>query len=221
MTKYYQNQFTLPGKISVVLFDLDGVLVDACDWHFVALNKALRDTVDIEISRHDHEKKYNGLPTKVKLEMLGIDNETSNKIWKTKQDLTLGIIKKNSCPAYDKIYLHDVLKENSIKIGCVTNSIRETSEAMLKSTSQYDFIDLLITNEDVKNNKPSPDCYDLAVEKFGVDPKNVLIVEDSDKGFEAATTSVVPNIWKVDNCKEVNYKNFKEFLDENFNTNGG
>ena len=221
MTKFYRNRYTLPGDISVILFDLDGVLVDACEWHFVALNKALRDIAGIEISRKDHEDKYNGLPTKVKLKMLGLSDDISKQVWEEKQKLTLGIIKKNACPAFDKIYFHDKMKENSVKIACVTNSIRETTEAMLKSTSQYDFMDLIITNEDVDNNKPHPDCYDLAVKKLNVDPKKVLIVEDSDKGFEAASSSVVPNIWKVENCKEVNYKNFREFLNENFDTYGG
>jgi beta-phosphoglucomutase len=220
MMNSYQNQFIPHGKISAVLFDLDGVLVDACDWHFVALNKALREEIGTEISRKDHESKYNGLPTKVKLKMLGLDDEKSKRVWDRKQKLTLGIIRKNACPSFDKIYLHDKLKEQSIKIGCVTNSIRETTEAMLKSTSQYEFMDLIITNEDVEKNKPHPDCYNLAVEKLGVDPQKVLIIEDSDKGFEAASGSVVPNIWKVENCRQVNHTNFKEFIDENFNTDG-
>ena len=60
MTKYYPNQFTLLDKISVVLFDLDGVLVNACEWHFIALNRALNEVVNKEISREDHEEKYNG-----------------------------------------------------------------------------------------------------------------------------------------------------------------
>ena len=220
MMNSYQNQSIPHGKILAVLFDLDGVLVDACDWHFVALNKALRDEIGTEISRKDHESKYNGLPTKVKLKMLGLDDEKSKRVWDRKQKLTLGIIRKNTCPSFDKIYLHDKLKEHSIKIGCVTNSIRETTEAMLKSTSQHEFMDLIITNEDVEKNKPHPDCYNLAVEKLGVDPKKVLIVEDSDKGFEAASASVVPNVWKVENCRQVNHTSFKEFIDENFNTDG-
>ena len=53
-----------------VLFDLDGVLVDACDWHYEALNRALKQVSNYEISREDHTTTYNGLPTKRKLQML-------------------------------------------------------------------------------------------------------------------------------------------------------
>lgn len=42
-------------NISCVMFDLDGVLVDACDWHYHALNRALQEVCSFEISRQDHE----------------------------------------------------------------------------------------------------------------------------------------------------------------------
>ena len=40
--------------IKAILFDLDGVLVDACDWHYLALNRALDEVVGFTISREDH-----------------------------------------------------------------------------------------------------------------------------------------------------------------------
>ena len=57
------------NKIKAVLFDMDGVLIDAKDWHYEALNKAL-GLFGIEISRYDHLATFDGLPTKVKLQML-------------------------------------------------------------------------------------------------------------------------------------------------------
>ena len=53
-------------KIKLVIFDLDGVLVDACEWHRAALNKALLEICDYEISQEDHYSVFNGIPTKVK-----------------------------------------------------------------------------------------------------------------------------------------------------------
>ena len=55
--------------VKAVLFDMDGVLIDAKDWHYEALNRAL-GLFGIEISRYDHLHTFDGLPTKVKLEML-------------------------------------------------------------------------------------------------------------------------------------------------------
>ena len=56
-------------KIKAVLFDMDGVLIDAKDWHYEALNKAL-GLFGMEINRYDHLNTFDGLPTKVKLQML-------------------------------------------------------------------------------------------------------------------------------------------------------
>ena len=60
------------GKIKAVIFDMDGVLIDAKDWHYEALNKSL-ELFGMEISRYDHLVTFDGLPTKKKLEMLSLE----------------------------------------------------------------------------------------------------------------------------------------------------
>ena len=57
------------NKIKAILFDMDGVLIDAKDWHYEALNKAL-SLFGLEISRYDHLTSFDGLPTKVKLKKI-------------------------------------------------------------------------------------------------------------------------------------------------------
>ena len=54
-------------NVKLVIFDMDGVLVDACDWHKGALNKALLELCNYQISEKDHYSIFNGLPTKTKL----------------------------------------------------------------------------------------------------------------------------------------------------------
>ena len=68
--------------MKAILFDLDGVLVDACEWHYLSLNRALKEVVGFTINREDHNSTYNGLPTKVKLKILEVNEEQSKKIWK-------------------------------------------------------------------------------------------------------------------------------------------
>lgn len=55
----------MPVKIKAVLFDMDGVLVEAKDWHYEALNRAL-DVFGLPISRSEHLSQYDGLPTRTK-----------------------------------------------------------------------------------------------------------------------------------------------------------
>ena len=198
-------------SIEAVLFDLDGVLVDACDWHYLALNSALESIGVPPISRHDHETTYNGLPTKVKLKMLGLRESDCALVWKLKQEHTLRTIKENATIQEEKIELLSTLKGEGVLVACVTNSIEETTHEMLKSTGQFEFFDLIITNDMVENNKPNPDCYNLAIDKLGVDPKKCIIVEDSEKGLEAARSSVVPNIWHVLNSRQVTLEKYRRF----------
>lgn len=208
--------------IRAILFDLDGVLVDACDWHYLALNRALEEVIGFSISRDDHVTTYNGLPTKVKLDMLGLDAEQSKKVWQLKQDYTLDTIRENSKVQVEKIKLYMSMHFDNVKAVCVTNSIRETTTEMLKQTGQLEFFDFIVANEDVENNKPHPDCYNFAVEKLDIHPSECIIVEDSPKGLEAARASVVPdsNIWHVKNSTEVTHENYRRFVNENLDSNG-
>jgi len=57
------------NKIKAVIFDMDGVLIEAKDWHYEALNRALK-VFGYAISRYDHLVTYDGLPTVMKLDML-------------------------------------------------------------------------------------------------------------------------------------------------------
>jgi len=194
--------------IKSVLFDLDGVLVDACEWHYLSLNKALLEVVGYEISRNDHVSKFNGLPTKVKLGMLNITGGDFDKVWRLKQDYTVEVIKENGKRDDVKIELLSFLRENGIKVACVTNSIRETATLMLEVTGQLPYMDLLISNEDISKSKPFPDPYNKAIDALALNPKLSLVVEDSPKGIESASLCKAGLLWKVDNSHEVTKENF-------------
>jgi beta-phosphoglucomutase len=207
--------------IKMVMFDLDGVLVDACDWHYEALNQALLKTVGYCINRQQHESTFNGLPTNIKLKMLGISDDLASEITSFKQKFTMDIIRDSAKPMSEKIDLHTFLKEQGIHIACVTNSIRMTAIEMLKRTGQLEFFDLIVSNEDVQNNKPNPDCYNYTIEKMNIDPSLCVCVEDSPKGIRAALDSRAKWLWKVVNSKDVTLNNYRRFVDENFDSYGG
>lgn len=201
-------------KITAVLFDLDGVLVDACDWHYQALNKALIETGVNAINEDDHQTKFNGLPTKIKLNMLNVSPDMIDVINTLKQKYTIEIIHNNANIMNEQIKLHKFLKSMDIKIACVTNSIKETAELMLEKTGQREYIDLLISNQDVKKSKPNPECYNKAVYLLNCNKKECICVEDSDKGIQAVINSMIPNLWIVKNPIEVTYQNYINYLEQ-------
>jgi HAD superfamily hydrolase (TIGR01509 family) len=176
-------------KYQGVIFDMDGVLLDATEWHYEALNEAL-DPFGFAISREQHLKRFDGLSTKKKLEILSkefnLPYELHEIISETKQDRTLRIAAKKCYPNVSHLILLSQLKSLGLKIGLCTNSIRETTEQMLKYAHLFDLIDVIVTNQDVATPKPAPEGYLLTCSKLGFSPDQVLVVEDGDYGVEAA-----------------------------------
>lgn len=194
------------SKIKAVLFDMDGVLIDAQEWHYEALNEVL-SIFGFTITREMHEDRYDGLSTSRKLEMLstevGLPKHIHGMINRVKQDRTLRIAAQKCFPNMAHQVLISKLKKNGIKVGVVTNSIRQTSEFMLTYAGIFELLDILITNQDVTEAKPDPSCYLLAMDKLGVSPEQTIIIEDSPYGIAAGKASGAEVI-QVKSVQDVN-----------------
>ena len=180
------------SEIKAVLFDMDGVLINAQEWHYEALNEVLQ-IFGFEITREMHLDRYDGLSTAKKLQMLtnevGLPEHIHGMINRVKQERTLRIAAQRCFPNIAHLVLVSKLKHKNIKVGVVTNSIRQTTEFMLTYAGLRGFLDVLVTNQDVREPKPNPECYLLAMEKLGVLPAETVIVEDSPYGIQAAKVS--------------------------------
>ncbi len=201
-------------KIQAVLFDLDGVLVDATEWHFLALNRAL-GLFGYAISRYEHLTTYNGLPTRKKLEMLSIEknfprglHSLTNKI---KQKYTREEILHNCTPVFEKEFMLHQLKREGYKLACCSNSIRESVELMLRGSGVLGLFDFVASNEDVKSPKPDPEIYLAAFQHLGLKPAECVIVEDAGHGCEAAKKSG-GKLCQVTGFGEVDYSRVKNFI---------
>lgn len=202
------------GKIKAVLFDMDGVLIDAKDWHYEALNKAL-GLFGIGISRYDHLHTFDGLPTKVKLEMLGeqyyLPRELHGFINQVKQKYTMEIIEQKCRPMFHHEYALSKLHNSGYRIAVCSNSIRSTIEAMMKKAELSEYIDVIISNEDVKRAKPDPEMYTAAINRFNVLPSECIVVEDNPNGIAAGKASGA-NVLEVAAVYDVNFDNIMNMI---------
>jgi len=194
--------------IKAILYDLDGVLVDATEWHYESLNIALKEIAGFIIERSEHVSTFNGIPTKKKMEILNKQNRLPSTlfqdVWNMKQEKTKEVIEKYGSLDQNKIRLHENTKH--LKKACITNSIRETAKLMLEKTGQLEYMDFVISNEDIIKPKPSPDGYNKAIGKLKLQPNECMIVEDSPKGIEAAKLSKA-NVYEVNGFYEVTLEN--------------
>jgi HAD superfamily hydrolase (TIGR01509 family) len=178
--------------IKAIVFDMDGVLIDAREWHYEALNRALR-LFGMEISLFDHVTTFDGLPTKRKLEILsatrGLPVSLHPFINDMKQQYTTEIIQTRCKPTFGQEYALSRLRLAGYRLAVASNSVRSTVELMMAKAELDGYFDLMISNQDVRAHKPDPEMYELAIAKLGVLPRETLIVEDNENGIKAATAS--------------------------------
>ena len=193
--------------IKAIFFDLDGVLIDAAHWHYEALNKALA-LFGYTITEDEHKNFYNGLPTRKKLEHLskdkGLPKVLHSFINTLKQKYTVEFIERNCKPDFQKIFMLQKLKERGYRLVVCSNAVASSVENMLKRSRIRDYFDLVLSNEDVTEPKPSPDIYLKAFSKTSFSPRECLIVEDAEHGKKAALASG-GILLEVSGYHEVNY----------------
>ena len=177
----------------LVIFDLDGVLIESRELHYHALNAALEKVSSrYVITREEHLSVYDGLNTTRKLEILsekkGLDRKYFNQIWQDKQTSTFELIKQ--FPKNQKLIdIFADLKNQGFKIAVASNSIRETIKLSLLSIGVIEYVDYYVSNEDVKRTKPYPEMYWQCMTALNVLPKNTVIIEDSHIGRQGALDS--------------------------------
>jgi len=181
-------------NIKLIVFDMDGVLVDARELHYDALNRALI-SIDkkYQISRKEHLSTFDGLPTSKKLSILtktkGLPKDIHKKVWSLKQEFTRKIIDEEMLYDDRMRSILRRLKDDGYGICVASNSIRESVKMMLLRKGLLEYVDFFISNQDVKSPKPNPEMYLKAMIAYGVGPLETLIVEDSHVGRKAAIQS--------------------------------
>lgn len=176
-------------SIKAVIFDMDGVLIDAKEWHYEALNRAL-GLFEFHINRYEHLVTFDGLPTRDKLAMLtkdrGLPLGLHHVINNLKQKYTMEIVHRECKPTFQHEYALSKLKARGYKLALASNSVRNSVEVMMKKSGLDRFLDAMVSNEDVKRGKPDPEMYLKATELLGMKPSECLVVEDNENGIKAA-----------------------------------
>ena len=203
------------AKIRAVIFDMDGVLIEAKDWHYEALNKAL-GLFGMQISRYDHLVTFDGLPTKKKLEMLSMERNLPqglhNFINQMKQLYTMQIVYTSCKPTFIHEYALSKLKSAGYKLAVCSNSIQATIETMMQKSALLQYLDFYLSNQDVKKPKPDPEIYNKAIGRLQLKPDEVMIIEDNDHGIKAAKATG-ENVMIVQSVLDVNLDNIQSHID--------
>jgi len=206
----------MSNKVKAVIFDMDGVLIEAKDWHYEALNKALK-LFGQSISRYDHLVTFDGLPTATKLEMLSMERGFPEKLHlfvnELKQKYTLELVHQHCKPRFDHEYALSNLKSMGYRLGCGSNSVRNSIDIMLEKSDLAQYMEIVVSAQDVSEPKPSPEMYAKIINSFNLKPEECLIIEDNENGIKAARNSGA-NVLVVKEVDEVNLENITNTIDK-------
>lgn len=200
--------------IKAVIFDMDGVLIEAKEWHYEALNRAL-GLFGFGISRRDHEERFDGLPTRTKL--LTLSQEESLPISlhgfinRMKQHYTAALARRHLQPNPLHTYALKALRAEGYRLGVASNSIRSTIELMMSLAGLTPLLDFILSNEDVQHPKPAPEIYLKALTLADVAPHECLVLEDNPFGWQAAGDAGT-HLLKIASVNEVNYGNIRRAI---------
>jgi len=175
--------------IKAVLFDMDGTILDSEPAHTKVLQEVIQKEVGIDISEEDI-RAYIGLSDDKKLEIIfkrmGIKKDIYNLA-----DMARKKSLENShlvAKMYGAEELIKRMKEN-FAIALVTGSGRDQADFFMESVGLKKYFKTIVTSDDVKRNKPSPDIYLLAAEKLKMKPEECVAIEDSAVGIESAKSA--------------------------------
>jgi beta-phosphoglucomutase len=203
------------SKIKAIIFDMDGVLIDAKEWHYEALNRAL-SLFGYEIKRYDHLVTYDGLSTAQKLEMLSIEKGLPRKLHRfineLKQQYTMEKVHTDCHPLFIHEYALSTLRSNGYHIVVASNSIRNTVQIMMQKSNLLQYLDFYLSNQDVKKAKPDPEIYQTAISRLNLQPFECMIVEDNYNGIVAAKASMA-NVMEIKSVFDVNYENIIKHIE--------
>lgn len=173
--------------ISVVIFDLDGTVLDNEDEYGAAFRKVLRS-----LGKHV-DKKYPHTPG------IGVKENwpllLSKYHIKTKR--TMEELARATQDAYLQMLSHvnvkkgfegfvKALKVSGIKIALATSNAWWIVDEIKRELDLEGVFEVITTGEEVAYNKPDPDIFILTAEKIGVERQACLVIEDSQAGIEAA-----------------------------------
>jgi len=210
----------MPGK--AVIFDMDGVLIDS-EPAYLEMNKRLFYDFGIEMDEEDY-KALVGLPSIPMWTMLkkkyNLKNEVNDFLMIEKKRmheiLDSDIISK---PVEGVTELLGTLREKKLKLSIASSSAKENVNFIISKLNLTGFFDFVISGEEVKNGKPSPDIFLAVSGKFRISPEKCYVIEDSTNGIMAARTAGMNCIGFTNNDSNSQDLTGSDFILKNFSKN--
>jgi len=169
-------------KPKAILFDMDGVLVDSIDSWLLSLNSALEAFNHKKISMEEFVKKYWGHDLYDNLRKMNLPLKVApfcNNVYSNNTDKIK--IFSETKPTLEKL--------GKYKKAIITNTPKDCAVKILKQFNIEKFFEFVMTSDDVSMGKPNPEIVLKACKRFKVEPKDVLLIGDTDNDVKAGKSA--------------------------------
>ena len=178
-----------PGRYQLIVFDLDGVLVDTESGHARAYDD-LWARVGIEGPEYG---RIAGIRTAEVVSRatasLAASDEQRAEWVRFKQERARHYLTGSTRPFPDVGPTVTALYRAGFKLAVGTGSSRRTATTVLEAAGILGLFAAVVTGDDVSRGKPAPDIFLAAFGQTGSAPEAALVVEDTRVGLEAANAS--------------------------------
>lgn len=174
-------------KLLAVIFDLDGTVLDNEDEYGIAFKKVLSKLGKETDSEFPHtqgigvKENWRRLIPKYKIKT----KKSIEELSKETQEAYLKMLSRVTLKEGVRGFIKDI-KDSGTLVALATSNTWPTVEKVFEALSLEGIFDVMTTGEEVKSKKPDPEIFLLTAQKLGVDPKNCLVIEDTEAGIRAA-----------------------------------
>lgn len=169
----------------LVVFDLDGVLVNTSPCHEQAFSD-LWNLLGIAGPRYE---MIAGRKTVEVIEQFAAEikpDRRREELVRFKQERAREYLSSAQIAFEDSAECLRLLADEGRLLALGTGASRTTTELVLRRFGWQTVFPVVVTGEDVAAGKPAPDIYRLAIARSGASAERTLIVEDSEAGLAAA-----------------------------------
>ena len=175
-----------------LIWDMDGVLVDSGEYHFVAWRETLKAIMQSDISYADFQRTFGLRNVEMLRDYLGFNLTLAEVDYLSgiKESRYREIISQRGMSLLPgvKEWLSEARSQGWLQ-AVASSAPRENVEAVVDTVGIRDFFQVMLSAEDVKHGKPDPEVFLTAASRLGVPPSNCLIIEDAPVGIQGAKSA--------------------------------